>query len=130
MKNRILPSIPFLIISLIVLYTWFEIITAEYIATWRHYVALALVAVNAVLYFVKYKQAVLLTGIILILATFNLLSFFAIIQTSCLGFGSITTPDIQLKSLLLLVIYCVINFNILLNWYLDMKEAKAKKFEK
>ncbi|HEX9513364.1 MAG TPA: hypothetical protein VF939_22895 [Puia sp.] len=127
MKKRIISSIPFLIISLIVLYTWFEIITTEYIATWRHYVALTLVAINAALYFVKYKKAVLLTGIILILATFNLLSFFTIIQTSFLGFGSVTTPEIQLKSLLLLVIYCAINFNLLINWYLDMKEGRAKK---
>src|SRR5580704_17073165 len=111
MKTRIISAIPFLIISFVVLYTWYEIITAEYIATWRHYVALALVAINAGLYFVRYKQAVLLTGIILILAIFNLLAFFAIIQTSYLGFGSVTTPDIQLKPLLLLVIYCVINFN-------------------
>jgi hypothetical protein len=127
MKNRIIPSIPFLIISLIVLYTWFEIITTEYIATWRHYVALTLIAINAVLYFVRYKPAVLLTGLILILATFNLLSFFTIIQTSGLTIMGVSTPEIQLKSLLLLVIYCVINFNILINWYLDMKEGKAKK---
>jgi hypothetical protein len=127
MKKRIVSSIPFLIISLIVLYTWFEIITTEYIATWRHYVALALVAINAALYFVKYKQAVLLTGVILILATFNLLSFFTVIQTSGLTIMGVSTPEIQLKSLLLLVIYCAINFNLLINWYLDMKEERAKK---
>ena len=66
MKTRIISAIPFLIISFAVLYTWFEIITTEYIGTWRHYVALALVAINAVLYFVRYKPAVLLTGLILI----------------------------------------------------------------
>jgi len=91
------------------------------------YVALALVAINAVLYFVRYKPAVLLTALILILATFNLLSFFTIIQTSGLTIMGVSTPEIQLKSLLLLVIYCVINFNLLINWYLDMKEEKAKK---
>ena len=127
MKTRIISAIPFLIISLVVLYTWFEIITTEYIATWRHYVALALVAINAVLYFVRYKPAVLLTGLILILATFNLLAFFTIIQTSGLTIMGVSTPEIQLKSLLLLVIYCAINFNLLINWYLDMKEEKAKK---
>jgi len=122
MKNRIITAIPFLIISLVVLYSWFEIITMEYIATWRHYAALALVAINAVLYFVRYKPAVLLTGLILILATFNLLSFFTIIQTSGLVIMGVPTPEIQLKSLLLSVIYCAINFDVLVNWYLDMKE--------
>jgi len=109
MKTRIISAIPFLIISFVVLYTWFEIITTEYIGIWRHYVA------------------VLLTGLILILATFNLLSFFTIIQTSGLTIMGVSTPEIQLKSLLLLVIYCAINFNLLINWYLDMKEEKAKK---
>lgn len=127
MKTRIISAIPFLIISLVVLYTWFEIITTEYIATWRHYVALALVAINAVLYFMRYKPAVLITGLILILATINLLSFFTIIRTSGLTIMGVSTPEIQLRSLLLLVIYCVINFNLLINWYLDMKEEKAKK---
>ena len=89
--------------------------------------ALALVVINVGLYFVRYKQAVLLTGIILILATVNLLSFFTIIQTSGLTIMGVSTPEIQLKSLLLLVIYCAINFNLLMNWYLDMKEERANK---
>ncbi|MHA4811560.1 hypothetical protein ACX0G9_25920 [Flavitalea flava] len=126
MKNRLLPAIPFLIISLIVLYTWFEIITTDYMATWRHYVALTLVAINAVLYFVRYKPAILLTGLILILATFNLLSFFSITQTAGLTIMGVSSPEIQLKSLLMLVIYCAINYYLLINWYLDMKEEKAK----
>jgi hypothetical protein len=108
------------------LYTWFEITTTECIATWRHYTALALIGVNMMLYFLRYKQAILLTGAILILATFNLLSFFTIIQTFYLGFWSLTTPGIQLKSLLLLVIYCLVNFNLLANWYLDIKEGLKK----
>ncbi len=124
-KQKLIGSIPFLIACGIALFTWFEIMTTEYVATWRHYTALILIIVNAVVYFVWYRPAVLLTGIILALATFKMLSFFTVIQTSYLRIVGITTPEIQLKSLLLLAIYCTINFNLLINWRLDMKEKKA-----
>jgi len=127
MKKRIINSIPFLIVGIIVLYAWVQIMTTEYAATWRQYVALALVGINAVLYFVKFKHAILLTGVILLLATFNLLSFFTVVQTSYMRIVNVTTPEIQLKSLALLVIYGVINFNFLVDWYLDVREDGAKK---
>ena len=62
MKKKIIPSIPFLITCTIVAYNWFEFITTEYLAEAKHYIALALIIINAVLYFIKQKQAILLTG--------------------------------------------------------------------
>jgi len=94
MKTKLINAIPFLIIRFVVLYSWFEIISTEHIATWRHYVALTLIAINAVLYFVRYKPAVLLKGLILILARFNLPSFFTKIQTSGLTIMGVSTPAI------------------------------------
>jgi len=126
MKNKIVRVIPFLTIIVIVAYTWFQILTTEYTAMWRHYVALVLILINAALYFWKYNQAIIVTGIILLLGTFNLLSFFTIIHTSYFGFGSVTTPEIQTGSLLLLAIYAVFNLTLLINWYLDFKEKKAE----
>ena len=127
MIRKIISLIPFLIICGIVIHTWVEFITTDYIATWRHYLALIAVAINAALYFVRYKQALLLTGLILILATFNLLSFFYDIKTWVFGIGPLRTLPMELKSLLLLVIYCLVNFNFLINWYLDKKQEKARK---
>ena len=124
---KIIRIIPFLTILLIVLYTWVEIIAAEHIATWRHYVALALVLVNAALYFVRYKQALLLTGIILVLAAFNLMAFFPAITTYGLIIAGVNSPEMQMFPLLVLIVYVVINFNFLVDWRLDWKEEKARR---
>jgi hypothetical protein len=131
MKKRILSLIPFLIISFIILYTWAEIFKTNYTATFKHYVTLLLIMTNGVCYLVKYKLGIILTAIILILATFNLLSFYTVTQTSSLGINlgnrEIKTPEIQLSSLFLLLLYCVINFNSLVKWYLDKKDNKEEK---
>lgn len=130
-KHKIIGSIPFISICIIISFSWFEIITTEYAATWRHYTALILVLINMIIYFIRYKQAVIFTGIIFILATFNLLSFFMVVRTSSLGINigasKISTPEIQLLSLTLLTIYCIINFNFLTDWYMEQKEKKANK---
>lgn len=128
MKNKVISALPFFIISIITLYTCFEIITTDYIATIKHYITFILIAINGIIYFVRYKFSVILTGIILVLATFNLLSFYTVTQTSSVGvnLGStqLKTPEIQLWSLLILVFYCIINFNLLIEWYVDIKEKR------
>ncbi len=108
---------------------WFEIITTAYAGLWKHYLTLVLITANAAFYFKYYRLAIVLTGIILILAVFNLLTFFTIEKTTSwqirIGNTRISTPEIQLISLLLFVVYFIINFDILTKWYLDMKEKKA-----
>lgn len=131
MKHKLINAIPFLIIVLIMLYTWFEIITTEYLATWQHYLTMILLIINGVLYFVRFRAAVLFTGIVLLLASFNLLTFYTITKTTSIGFNTggstIATPGIQWWSLLILIVYVFINFNLLADWYLDLKESRNQK---
>ncbi len=127
----ILRVTPFLILSIILAYTWYIILTTEYFSTIRHIIALVLFLGNLLLYFFRFRYAVLLTGAILILATFNLLAFFPDIMSTSyfikIGSVEIATPSIQWKPLLLLVFYCIVNFNFLINLYLDFKEKKKVK---
>jgi hypothetical protein len=58
-----------------------------------------------------------------------LLSFFASTYTWGMMVAGFRTPEIQPWSLLLLVIYLVINIDILINWYLDRQEQLNKKNE-
>jgi hypothetical protein len=88
--------------------------------------AVTLVLVNAVLYFLRFKPALLVTGLILILGTFNLLSFTAAIMTFGITIFGIASPGIQWLSLILLIAYCAVNFQILVGWYLDMKGIKEE----
>jgi hypothetical protein len=119
---------PFLLVCGIMLYTWGEFLFAgNYLPRWQHWLALVLVAGNGVLYFLRYRTAVWVTGIILLLATVNLLSFFIVISAWWITIGGVSTPDIQPWSLLLLVIYGVVNFSTLTNWYLDRKYGPVEK---
>ncbi|SRR6185437_3528671 len=126
-RQKLIAVLPFIVVCVIMLYTWIEFAANRYLPTWRQYVALALVIVNAVVYFVRFRQAVLLTGIILVLATINLLCFFTFIQTSGITIGSVSTPGIQLWSLLILVGWFAMNYSNLINWSLDKQEAREKK---
>jgi hypothetical protein len=126
-RRKLIAALPFIAVCVIMLYTWIEFATNMYLPTWRQYLALALVIVNVVVYFVRFRQAILLTGIILALATVNLLCFFAIIQTSWITIGSVSTPGIQLWSLLILGGWFAVNYSNLINWYLDFQEARKKK---
>mgnify|MGYP001544669758 FL=1 len=117
MKSRIIRIVPFAIVCVIMAFTWVNILTTEYFATLRHQVALVLVSLNLVLFFFNYKYAILFTGLILLLATFNLLAFFPSIESSAyfIRFGSkeVYAPSIQPRSLLLLLLYLGINFKYL-----------------
>ena len=130
MKNKIISALPFFIISIITLYKCFEIIATDHIATVKHYVAFILILINGVSYFIQYKFSIILTGIILILATVNLLSFYTVTQTSSVGINlgniQIRTPEIQLWSLLILLLYSIINFNLVIDWYANIKKRGKK----
>ena len=125
--RKLIAALPFIAICAIMLYTWIEFSDNKYLPTWRQYVALPLVIVNAVVYFVRFRKAVLLTGIILVLATVNLLSFFTFVQTSGITIGSVSTPGIQLWSLLILVGWVALYYSNLINWRLDLQETREKK---
>jgi len=132
MRKKVISLIPFIIVCIIMLVNWMEIIFTTIVATWQHYVTLVLVTANAVCYFWRYKPALIGTGIILVLATFNLLTFYAATNTWFFGIniggGNFAyTPGIQLWSLLILVLYGMVNFDRLVNWYLDAKDAKQAK---
>lgn len=74
-------------------YTWIEFTAKIYLPTWRHYIASAFLLVNALLYSARFRLAVFLTGVILVLATVNLLCFFTVIQTSRIRIGSVATAS-------------------------------------
>lgn len=131
MNKKYLKAYPFVVVMSITLSTWIDFIATDDVATFKHYITLALLLANAACYFVKYKQAILITGALLVLATLNLLSFYAKTNTWYVGFNigdkQITTPEIQPITLFLLLFYCIVNFNFLIDWYVDVKEAKRNK---
>jgi len=111
-QSRLVVYIPFIILLSIVLYTWIRILSTDYSSTLKHQIALGLCLINALLYFRWVKYAIVLTGIILILATFNFLALFLEIESTSyfvkISGHEFSSPRLQGKSVLVLLLYLVI----------------------
>ena len=123
-KYRILQITPFIIMFCIVANTWVIFLSTEYEASWKHYLLLAFILINGILYSRKWKLAVLLTGFLLICCTFYLLPPFLQVESAFIHIGPIPIPWIEYWSFLILLIYFIINFNYLIELYLDFKEHR------
>jgi len=130
MKKKIINGLPYCITAALLLYCWVNILVTDNAATLKHYAALILMLANGIVYFKSYKWAVLFTGVVLLLATVNLLSFYVATQTFWFGIAGVQMPEIQYWSLLLFVVYAVINYNLLVDWYLDYKESRKADEER
>lgn len=127
MIKKNLNLIPFLLIAVISVYSLVEFLTTNYIVTHKHYAAFILILANAFVYFFHRRLAVLLTVVILLLATMNLISFFVPIYTVSFGIGGISTPDFQWRPLLLLTFYVIVNQRFFFEWILDYQDKKNKR---
>lgn len=130
-RQKLLSLLPFITLCIIMLYTCVEILLTEYAASWRHYLAMILLFSNGILYFKRYRMSVVFTGIILLLTTFDLLAFFSVVKTYYWSVNiagmSISTPGVQIVPLVILIIYSCVNFNLLIDCYIDYKEMKGRK---
>jgi hypothetical protein len=129
-KQKIRIIIPLIVIAAFVIYTWCSIIFTDYAATWRHYIGLVGFLILVFLFFKSQVAVVIASAIFLLLATFNVLAITATITTSGITIMSISTPPIQLLSLGILILYFILNFNRLIDIYLDYKEGRGLKTKK
>lgn len=131
-RRKIFVIIPVAIVALLLIYTWIIFLTTSYIAVINHY--LGLILFIPVVYFLlkdkSFKKTLLSIGIYLVLGLINLLSFLPVIITNSIGLliGSthIYSPAINCLSLVILIVYGILNFDTLVDLYLDYNEAKGK----
>jgi len=120
-----------IIIGGILFYCWSIILFTEIEATWRHYLAVILFMPILILYKRDFKKGVLFTGVYLILGTCNLLTLTPSLTSNSYGvrIGSVEvwTTTFQLYSFLILILFFLINFNTLVNYYLDYQDSKKAK---
>ena len=121
--RKLLASIPLLIVAGLLIDTWYKFYNNEYNASLVHYISLALVIINGILFLIRFKPALLLTGLILLFASFSLLLFFVYTYSAITLFG-LTIP-FQGWSFLIFLFYFAINCDILINWQLDAKRSKS-----
>lgn len=117
MPDKQLKLIPFIITCCVLFYTLGEFTIYGDTPTIYHYLAFGAVVLNLVLYFTNFEAAILSTGLILLLAVFNLLAFFHdIVGTSLFFFINsdegrikIGTPQISTGMSIILLIYIILD---------------------
>ncbi len=130
-KRKVLFFIPFTIVAIALLYSWILFITSNYVPFLQHY--LGLIFFLPVIYFLlmgkNIKKSVVLLGIYLLLATVSVVSFFTFISTSSIGINmgpvKFLTPGLNGYSLLLLILYGILNCDTLIDICHDYKESKG-----
>lgn len=127
-KKAVIPIIPFIFLTAILIYTWFVIATTNYFATIKHHIGLGLFLMVALVYAFSFKYGIIFTGIFLILASFNVLAIFPFTISSSYFIKikdvEIATPSIQWKAVLLLILYIVCVWRFLNDLYIKYKNKR------
>ena len=131
-KSKIFFLIPFTLTASVLIYSWAIFLTSPVFAILPHYLGLVLfVPIVYVLFTDRtFKKAIVLTGLYLILAIINLISFFPFVMTNAFRFtiGSVEfwTPSFNIFAFALFILYGSLNFGNLSEIYLDYKEARGQ----
>lgn len=130
-KNKLIQVTPTLILAGVLTYTWYIITTTDYVATIKHQIGLVALSAIIVFYFFKFKYGILSTGVYLVLATFNVIAIFPITVSSSyfikIGGTKISTPPIQWKAVLLLIIFLICVERYLKNLYIEYRNKRTGK---
>jgi hypothetical protein len=125
-KEKTLIYIPILMITTLLVYCWYTIITCNIIPEWQHYVGLLLFIPLVYLFFKNIRLCILSVGVFLLIATFNGLGFTPTINTFWLRIGPLQTPHVQLLSMFIFITYFILNLNTLTEMLLDYQEKKKQ----
>jgi hypothetical protein len=120
MKIRVLKSLPVTIIYCMLAYCWYQLSVDNYEPTIKHILALILIIVNTTIYFLDIQKGILFTGIYLLAASCSVIAIEAqaITHSFSLQIGSlvISSPSINYSSLLLLILYCILNYATIIHY--------------
>jgi hypothetical protein len=124
-KQKTLALIPLVLVAGLLIYTWTILLFTDAVAIWMHYVALLLFLPLAWLHFKNFKMGLLFTAIYLILGAINLFSLTPAVITSSYGLrigeAELWSPTFQPISIVLLILYAILNFNAFITIYVDYK---------
>lgn len=130
-KRKVFFYIPFAIVVCILLFTWYILLFGNRIADITNYLGLILfVPVLYLLYKDKTcKRSLVAIGIYLLLAIFNLVNIFPFRMSNSIVFSigplDVPTPQLNGFSLVIFILYLILNTGSLMEIYLDYKESKG-----
>ena len=114
------------LLTILLGYTWFILLSDELYPLWQHW--LALIGIMIVL-FVNYRKdrpGILTTAVYLLLGIFCLFALLPSLTRSSIRIGPLPIPLGQLIAWPFLIVHVWINFNPLIDYYLDWKENKVQ----
>ena len=133
-KQKVLILIPLCLIAGMIINSWIIILTTDILPVWRHYTAILLFLPLPYLFFKSLKTIILGTGLFLIAGIFNVYTLTTDVVTDIFGIriGSLelNTLGFQPWALKLFIVYGILNFSPLINYYLDYRESKRKAVKK
>jgi hypothetical protein len=106
--QKIVSLIPFMAMLGCLAATWINFIFGDYIASSRHFITLGLVLLNCILYFIRFRPGIWMTGAILFFGIANVISLSSGVNT----FSVMGSPQIESRSFMILILYGVIDFGI------------------
>ena len=74
MKSKYVEILPFIVFCAIISYTWYQLLSNDYIPTIKHIIALILALANIGAYFWNYKKGLVITGVLLVIASLSLVA--------------------------------------------------------
>ena len=122
-KNYLLLLVPYLTVLVVMAVSWKDFVFAGYAPRWQHTAAVVGFLIVTDCLEIKFDIGLIALGCFLVLGTFNVFSF----TTGIHSFWIISDkycPRLQPESLGILVIYGFCNFDVLVEIYLDYKEAR------
>jgi|GEM_PF-3557669 len=127
--KKILRLSPFIVLCSILVVTWYKVIIQGYPGTIEYYLASGLVVLNLLIYFVRFRYGIMLTGILLSVGLLGILSFYPVkMQTYfgvTIGTVEIRTPDMEISFLLILLLYLVVNANSIWHFMISRREKRS-----
>lgn len=113
MKYKYIELLPFIVFCIMVSCTWYQLISNNYYPTIKHILALILALVNLGAYFWNYKRALIITGVLLVLASLSLVALRVILVSNSfylkIGSLKIVLPPLNYFAFGLLIVYCILN---------------------
>ena len=116
--------VPILLVTLLG-YTWFTLQTSDVNPLWQHWLGLFGIIAVAFACFRDARFGVLITTVYVILAIFSLFALLPSLTITRFNVGPLPIPIGQPVAWPFFIVHICLNFNALVDYYLDWKENKA-----
>lgn len=129
-QSRIYQLFPFIIMGITLCYSWYCFAFEIYGYSARHILALILFLANIIVYKIKFRIGILITGVLILFSMFNAITLFPSVFSFSLFINPgvrLSTPGIDLRVLLLLILYCICNAGLLFYIFFERKSGPSSK---